>query len=89
MPSIGSVERERGALGGLQLPVAFFGEVEQGVEFGAVERTMLGGALISMKSPEPVMATFMSVMAWLSSMYGRSSIGLPLITPTETAETQS
>ena len=35
------------------------------------------------------MATFMSVMAWLSSMYGRSSIGLPLITPTETAETQS
>ncbi len=35
------------------------------------------------------MATFMSVMAWLSSMYGRSSMGLPLITPTETAETQS
>ena len=35
------------------------------------------------------MATFMSVMALLSSIYGRSSIGLPSITPTDTAETLS
>ena len=35
------------------------------------------------------MATFMSVIALLSSTYGRSSIGLPSITPTDTADTAS
>ena len=58
-----SIEREGGTLGGLKLLVALFGEVEQCVEFGAVERAVFGGAWISMKSPDPVIATFMSVIA--------------------------
>ena len=40
-----SIEREGGTLGGLKLLVALFGEVEQCVEFGAVERAVFGGAL--------------------------------------------
>ena len=60
----GLVEGEGGTLGGLQLLVALFGEVEQGAEFGAVERAVFGGALdLDEGRRIPVMATFMSVIA--------------------------